>query len=621
MLTQAIIAPEQIRAQLDRTLLHPLFAAAERRARLMRFLVDQSLDGHAGDLKEQVIAAEVFDRSADYDPKIDSLVRVEMGRLRSRLIEYYAGAGRNDPIQIDFPKGSYAPVFTQRVIPLEAQVAVRGAGLPTSLPRRWKWPVTGLALVCAAATAAWYLPGLIQPAAQPSLAVLPFLNLTGDANNEFLSDGISDEITGVLAEAGSLRVVARTSAFQFKGRNADVRDIGRALNAGAVLEGSVAQQNGRLRIVAQLIRSGDGFHLWAQTFDFPPQDLQKTEGEVARGALRSLVAGQPDRVGASLLMSTKNPEAHDLSLRARSAFLRGTLESTQLSVQLAQQAIDKDPSYPVAWYLRGIAESTLGRFGIVPAKESLERGLASFEQAIELNRSYGDAHASHAVNVWFYYWDWPRAEEEFKLALRLGSQQAPNLYGATMAMRGQRVEEAHRQLAIAETLDPMATAPRLNRAGLWAIQGEIAKARAEYNRVLEQNPAEITAIIALSALDLAEKNCTGAAEKSARLDKIGPGMPFSLTTRAWVWASCGRRMEALRLRDELDAAQPPGLSFFGMAMVDGALGDYDRGFDHLRRAADGRESLVLTIAANPAFKPFDRDPRYIALVKRLGLDR
>ena len=611
---------DRVRAQLDRVLSHALFAAADRRARLLRFLVERRLAGQAEALKESVIAVEVFDRPTDHDPKVDSLVRVEMGRLRSRLIEYYAGAGKSDPVRIEIPRGSYSPAFIHAAQPELAPELVSNPliGRPAH-GNNWTWAAIALTAICAIALSLWFMT---RPAkTQPTVAVLPFVNLTGDPANEFLSDGIADELMGVLAAARSLRVVARTSAFQFKGKAADIRDIGRALHAGALLEGSVALENGKWRIIAQLIRSSDGHQLWFQTFDFPREDLQKIEGEVARATLRTLAADQPNLIPSSPLMSTKNPAAYDLALRARAAFLRGTLESVPLSVQLAQQSIDKDPSYPVPYYLRGIAESTLGRLGLIPAKESLERSLASFEQALKLNPSYGDAHAMHAVDTWFYYWDWPRAEEEFKLAVSLGAQQAPNLYGATLAMHGGRTDEAHRQLARAEELDPVAAAPRLNRAGLWAVQGEIAKSRAEYGRVLEQNPNEITAIIALATLNVQEKNCKAAARELAKLDKIGSGFPFSRTTRAYVWANCGRRDEARKLRDELDASHPPGLSYFGLALVDGALEDYERGFAHLDKAADAREAAVLTIRVNPAFKPLAKDPRYIALVKRLRLDQ
>jgi TolB-like protein len=399
---------DQVRAQLDRMLAHSLFSGADRRTRLLRFLIEQTLSGQAEALKESVLAVEVFDRPTAHDPKIDSLVRVEMSRLRSRLIEYYAQAGSSDPVRIEIPKGSYAPVFhlPEPVFPVlepVLQPPVNAAPSPTSTlaarQPRFHMAVGILAALCAITALVWYGR---TPAKPLSVAVLPFLNLTGDPASEYLSDGVTDELTSVLAEAGTLRVVARTSAFQFRGKGQDIREIGRMLNAGALLEGSIARTKDKYRIVAQLIRASDGYHLWAQSFDFLPGELQATEGEVARATVRTLAADQPNFVASSSLMSTKDPEAHELALRARSAFLRGTIESVKLSIQLAQQAIDKDPSYAMAYYLRGTGEQTLGRFGIMPAKESLERCLASFVQAVKLNPSFGDAHAAPAMNSYFY---------------------------------------------------------------------------------------------------------------------------------------------------------------------------------------------------------------------------
>jgi serine/threonine-protein kinase len=614
-------ADEQVRAQLAMILSHDLFAGAERRTRLLRFLVEQSLAGQTGALKESVIAMEVFDRPADHDPKIDSLVRVEMGRLRSRLIEYYGQAGKDDPVRIEIPKGNYTPVFTHLKPPAPdptvEPMAIPARHVPANpWSQRRIWAM--VAAVCTVAVSLWFVTRPAQAPPQPSVAVLPFLNLTGDPANEFLSDGITDELTSVLAEARSLRVVARTSAFQFKGKSADVREIGRSLNAGAVVEGSVARQKDKWHIVAQLIRVSDGYHLWAQSYDSLPEELQNTEGEVARATVRTLAADQPGLIGGSLLMSTKNPEAHDLALRARSAFLRGTFNSTMLSAQLAQQAIDKDPSYPVPYLLLASADYTLGQFTVLSPKEALERSLAATEQALKLNPGFADAHAAHAMYTYFYYWDWPKAEEEFKLALSLGSLQVPNLYGWGLATRG-RFQEAQRQFSRAEELDPVAAAPRINRGWLWGFQGDLTKARAENRRVLEMNPEDIYGLIGLASLDLAEKNCPAAAADSARLDKIGANLPFSQITRADVWALCGKPEEARKLRDELDRSQPRGISFYGMAVLDGILHDYDRGFIHLAKAADGREIPILSIKADPGFKPFAKDPRYIALLHRLHL--
>ena len=201
-----------IREQLERILSSRAFSAADRRVRLLRFLVYQSLAGDIGSLKESVIAVEVFDRVPGFDPKLDSAVRVEIGRLRSRLTEYYSQTGQRDPVRIEIPKGSYQPIFI-----LEKRPAVETSGPPTVPPGRpWKTMGGAAAILalCLAALTIWRLGGVQHDATSPSIAVLPFLNLSGDSANEYLSDSLADELTAVLAEAKDMRVVARTSAFQ-----------------------------------------------------------------------------------------------------------------------------------------------------------------------------------------------------------------------------------------------------------------------------------------------------------------------------------------------------------------------------------------------------------------------
>jgi TolB-like protein len=242
---------EAVRGQLEKLLSSPQFARADRSRRFLQYVVEQVLEGKGEQLKETVIGAAVFKRPADYDPRNDSIVRMEAGKLRARLKEYYLGPGKDDPILIDLPKGSYAPTFQE--IP-------GSRGIPRAAARsRMLWPVV-VAAIAAVLLAAilWKL----HPAPISSVAVLPLVNLSHDPDTEYFSDGLSEEIIHLLANTKGLSVISQTSSFALKRKGLSVRQIGAQLKVGAVVEGSVRKEGSRMRITAQLIRVSDDHHLW-----------------------------------------------------------------------------------------------------------------------------------------------------------------------------------------------------------------------------------------------------------------------------------------------------------------------------------------------------------------------
>jgi adenylate cyclase len=608
---------QAIRAHLDTVIASPILASSPRRVQLLLYLCNRALEGTGEQINEYAIGVDVFEKTSSFDPRIDSIVRTEMGRLRHKLNDYYASESEASTVRIELPLRSYVPAF--KFAGGEARTAAPSFGgpvKPSARPRIWTAALLIVLGLAVAVSLAWLWRN--NHAVQPSIAVLPFLNLTGDPDKEFLGDSITDELTGTFAEAGDMRVVARTSSFVFKGKNVDVREIGRALKANTLLEGSISRKMDRLSIVAQLIRSEDGYHLWSQTFTFVPDDLQKTEAEIVRSVANVLQGKQTEFVDASQLMSTKSPEAHDLYLRARYTFSRGTLEGTQTSLKLARQAMEKDPAYPLPYWLAANAEYTLSSFGVQSPAAGWEHQMQELDQAIRLEPRFGDAHASHALGVYSVFHDWPRAEEEFQLAVRLGSVTAPSLYGWGLTTRG-RFAEAHRQLSAAIERDPLAPGPRLHSLIVYYFEGNEAKARSEVDRVLELNPQNITALVQLAFGDALAKHCDAAKVDLAKLKKIGPGLAATQFVEAITGITCGQPAEARRILAAMEAPDYSGRSFFQMALLDQALGDSDRMFDHLEKAAQNFENAVLYLKVHPLFKPFWHDPRFISLAGRLGL--
>jgi serine/threonine-protein kinase len=296
---------EQVREQLDKMLGSGIFIRSVRLCRFLRRTVELTLAGEAGQIKEYALGRDVFDRQQGYDPRIDSIVRVEANRLRKKLREYYQERGAADPVSIEFPQGSYVPVFRYLTPSLHRQSAD-----PPASPQ----------------------PRPLDP---KTVAVLPFRNLSPDPGQDFLCDGITEEILNSLTTIPELNVVARTSVFHFKGQRDDVREIGVQLGAGTVIEGSVRTSGERLRISARAIDAAQGLLLWAGTFNRGLSDVFAIEDEIAHAVAESLrvtLASSPE--SASTLRGKPNLEAY-------TAYLKGRHYWNNVSEQGIQAALNK----------------------------------------------------------------------------------------------------------------------------------------------------------------------------------------------------------------------------------------------------------------------------------------
>jgi TolB-like protein len=276
--------PEGVRAALGRILASPLFSGAERLSRFLRFAVEQVLDGHGDRLKEYVLGVEVFDRDERYDPRLDSIVRVEARRLRSKLAEYYASEGAADPIVIELPKGSYVPRFNDRAS--AAAVPTPAVAAPSS--RRWRvsWLVTALlvALTTAGVLAVRWgrdVRGHSRGTTGMTLAVLPFVDHGGGAG---VADRLTDGVIGELTRTSQFAVRSRTSIMQFKGVRRPMRDIAAALDADLLMEGSVSVEGGTLIAEARLVDAAADRKLWAEEFEGVPTDLRDLQRRIAAAA-------------------------------------------------------------------------------------------------------------------------------------------------------------------------------------------------------------------------------------------------------------------------------------------------------------------------------------------------
>src|SRR5579862_566507 len=327
----------RVRSQMGRILRSPGFARNERLSGFLRFVMEQHLAGKADQLKESVIAVEVFGRQPDYDHRRDSVVRTEASKLRARLAEYYASEGAVDPLVIEIPKGGYLPVvaFVDRQAP--------------SSKRRRLWL---LALVAAAAAALfgaiiYHLTPRAPEAA--TIAVLPLENRSPESGSEYFADGLTDDLIQNLSAIEGIEVRSHTSSFAFKGKPRNIREVGRQLRVDFVVEGSLARAANQLRVDVQLVRTRDDTSLWNGRFDRDAGGIFAIQDDISRAIVNQLRL----KLGSGQRRYTTNVEAYDLYLQARQ--LGYDFPHARRSVDLFQRVIAKDSGFAPAY--AGLAQA------------------------------------------------------------------------------------------------------------------------------------------------------------------------------------------------------------------------------------------------------------------------
>jgi TolB-like protein len=341
---------------------------SQRRQRFLEFIVNETLAGRGDRLKGYTIGREVFDRPEEFDPNLDPIVRMEAARLRDRLREYYDGDGKDDRIRIELPKGSYTPQIEFRgYVGKAAEEASMGltAVQPDAAPSRrtglrLALPLAALALLLAV-PGLWFAVSHRQPPTEgakgpgqsladiPGVAVLPFLNLSGDPKQDYFSDGVTEDILTELSRARDLRVLARNTTFQYKGKPVDIAKLGRELGARYVLEGSVRRADDRIRVTAQLIDAATGTHLWADRYDREMADVFLVQDEIVN-QIAAKIAGSYGVIARNeaKVSARKSPEqiqSYDLVLKARDILQWDwTSDNFRAAREALNQAVALDPA-------------------------------------------------------------------------------------------------------------------------------------------------------------------------------------------------------------------------------------------------------------------------------------
>ncbi|MGH7511455.1 MAG: protein kinase domain-containing protein [Gemmatimonadales bacterium] len=456
-----------------------------------------------------------------------------------------------------------------------------------------------------------------------TLAVLPFVNMSADPENEFFSDGMTEELINALTRVEGLRVASRTSAFAYKGREVDVREIGQRLNVGAVLEGSVRRAGSRLRVTAQLVSVSDGYHLWSETYDRHLADVFEVQDELSRSIVSTL---RPKLVGMSsdplVLPPTSNVEAYTLYLKGRFFWNKRTPDGMRKGVECFGEALERDHDFALAH--TGLADSyhMLAIYGQLSPHEAYPKARVAAARALEINPMLAESHVSAAYVAFAYDWDWAAAEREFRRALELQPNAAPTHHWlAWLLVATGRDEEAAQEAQRAIELEPLS--PVINaRAGhilSYAKRPEEGVAASLRALELDPNFAGAYETLALNYIRLGQYDQSLAALNQAA-DLPGSTTPFLLP---WNHALMGNREEARRLLRELvervGEERPRGYfgDFIGGAYA--TLGEWDSAFRVFERAVEERSYSALLLDVDQAYDAVRSDPRFEALRRRVGL--
>jgi TolB-like protein len=599
--------PEEIQEQLARILANPVFNKSDRMSRFLRVIVEKSIAGQAADLKEYTLALDVFDKDPSFDSRIDPVVRSEARRLRSKLAEYYESAGSEDSILIDLPKGTYAPAF-----------ALRSRAVPTINRRRY-WRLA-VAVVCAIILSAgiwWFTRREPAGTAAQSIAVLPFENLSSDRENEYFSDGLTEEILNALTNIAGLKVVARTSAFKFKGKHEDIRTIGKLLNVSVVLEGSVRKDGNRIRITPQLISVADGYHLWSASYDREWKDIFAVQREIAGDVASAL--GR--KLGAAAGYSP-DPEAYNLYLQARYHFAKWNIAGMRSSIALLDRAIARDPAYAPSYASLSDAYGLLTAFGddeLTPEQGHAKAKVAALK-AVELDPNLPDGWATLGAKLAEEF-NWPEASNAFVKALEMGPGAfEPHAWYAELYLTPQgRLQEAIHESEIAASIDPISPYALARVGHRYALRRNYAQAILWLNKAVDLEPGFWLSYPDLVTAYLGQGNVAGARTVLDHAKALFSGPTFSLQW-AKVYAQEGNRADASKSLAEVSPRLKSG-SYCEIAGVYAELGNGQQAISWLERAVQVRSGCFETIPVDPRFASFRDTPAFQNLLRTMNLTR
>ena len=584
------VADREVRAQLDRILHSRAFRNSERLQRFLKFAVECALEGTVDRLKESLLGRFVFDRGSKYDPRTDSIVRVESQRLRKKLREYYEVEGRADPVSIVFKAGSYVPTFVYLTSVYDRRRQTPGEEPEARLLNR------------------------------QTVAVLPLSNLSADPEQEYFCDGITDDIIYALSRIPGLNVIGHTSVFALKGAAEDIREIGTRLAAGTIVDGSIRKSGNRLKIFAEILDVASGEIRWAETYARTLDGLFTLEEEIAQAVARALQMTLASSASSWVTRGAPNMGAYLLYLQGRYTWNRMSADGYRTAAEIFERAISLFPEYAQPYAGLADAYLYLALWGHERPCEVLPKAQRSALQALNLNSFLPHAHSALAAATALYEWKWEEGEGLARRAIELEPSYSfgQQIYGWCLLARGES-DQAVACFERSVALDPLSA--RAHRTLGWALhiqrQPSNAEKWIEAALVLDREPVETRYLLA--QVYLSDRRFEAALEQ-ARQCQTDPPYPLSLGVLGACLACLNHRNEALEILAKLSRLAEAGyVDPNALAQVQIALNDTDSAITSVGRILDERVPFAFFIKLDPEFDPLRPDARFSDLVLRLGI--
>jgi len=468
------------------------------------------------------------------------------------------------------------------------------------------------------------LRGKLQPT-RNRLAVLPFVNMSSDVDNEYFSDGITEELLNALAKVDDLKVTSRTSAFAFKGRNEDVRDIAIQLNVDKILEGSVRKSGNRVRITAQLINAADGYHMWSEVYDRNVTDIFAVQDEISGKIANKLrenfaINQQKEPV---VKHQTKNITAYTYYLKGLHYWNKLTPADVLKAIEFYERAIDIEPTYAHAYAMAACAYSMMGARGQMLPEKAFKVAHEYASKALELDDTIAESHIAKANAYLLYDWKWREACEALEKAIELNPAaiEAYQLRGFYNIIIGQ-TDRAVQLLEQAEQVDPLSPAITLTLGTTYTFAHRFDDAIRQADKLLEIDPNMRSAIELKAWANGLKGNWDGALALFKEVHQLTKHPLKGLMGLAFAYGTTGQREEALlciQKMEQLQKEEPNAVIDIDLAMAWMGLGDLDKHFYYINQCIDKRIGPLSYFLEYPVYDHIKSDPRYKAAKTRMGL--
>jgi TolB-like protein/Flp pilus assembly protein TadD len=592
MATSSQASPAIVQKELARVIQSRGFSSSPRLRRLLSYIVERTLDGSSEALKEYTLATEVFERPASFDPRLDPIVRVQASNLRSKLKGYYAAEGRDAELLIDLPKGTYVCRFIVQ--------SKRESQLFT--PKS-------------------------KPANADYVAVLACADLSPAHDQEHLCDGITEELISALASVKALRVVGRTSVFQFKRRLIDVRVIGERLGVDSVLETSCRLDGNQVRVTAHLTEVSSGFTIWSKVFTSKLQQIFAVQEQIAQSIAKALCGDKAsESVRRLAIWPSGDVDSYNLYLRARYHLNKRDETNIRKGLLILEELQNRESANAHVCTALAECHLLLALAGAAPPKLAMKTAEQHARRALSFDNKLADAHTLLAALKALFDWDWPAADREFQQAFGLDPDSVLNRigYATTYLLPMGRTHEAVEQLREAVRLDPLSLAA--NQSLVWALCAcrRFDEAVQKCTLLIDMDPSLARAHalmgVAYVMTGLRREGMRSVA-KVLRLSQNQFSLP-NWATAISVYSIAGARHLASRALEALESKVSKGTtSSYWLAVANANLGNVDVAMRLLKQAVVLKDPWVPAAVYDPLAEPLRAHRQFGAAVREIGLGR